>query len=190
MLILTSFNRQMMECGILCVRSVERYLTKHPQIHFAVEATPENFDRHPSWFKVRAILKHLPDHDFVLCLDADTLMVGTENVRDMIEDKTLNIARDQNGPNNGVAAWKNCPESFYALETMERSFPKWKSHPWHEQHQLMEMESELQIGYRPKHIWNAYDEDVNSETLIRHWPGISASDRVPLMLQAYQKLIA
>jgi hypothetical protein len=189
MLILTATNRAMMECAFLCIRSVERYLTKYPQFHFAVEAIPEEYARPASWYKVPSILKHLPAHDFVLWLDADSMIVGDANLRDLLQDKTINLARDHHGPNNGIAAWKNCPEAFYALERMNREYEKWKEGPWFEQHVLMEMEGELQIGYQPKHIFNAYEEDANSETIIRHWPGMLPHDRVPLMLQAYQKLI-
>lgn len=190
MLILTGFNRAMMDCGILAVRSIERYLTKHPQFHFAVESIPEDFDRQPSWFKVNALLKHLPDHDFCLWVDADCIMVGEGNLRDLLGDTSLNIARDKFGPNHGVAAWRNCPESFYALERMKREYDKYREHQWFEQASLMDMEAELKITYQPKHIWNAYQEDVNSETIIQHWPGMLNSDRWPLMFQAYQKLIS
>lgn len=190
MLILTAFNRQMMECGVLCVRSIERYLTKHPQFHFAFEAIPEEYARPASWFKVPAILKHLPAHDFVLWVDADCILSGDGNLRDMLGDSTLNIARDHHGPNNGVAAWKNCPEAFYVLETVNRSYDKWIDAPWYEQHQIMEMEGQIQVTYQPKHIFNAYPEDTNSETIIRHWPGMLPSDRWPLMFEAYRKLIS
>lgn len=179
-----------MECGILAVRSIERYLTKYPQFHFAVESIPEEYGRPASWHKVESLLKHLPDHDYVLWMDADAMVIGNGNLRDLLGDTSLNIARDHHGPNHGVAAWKNCPESFYALERMKREYEKFKDHPWYEQSSLMEMESELKITYQPKHIFNAYQEDANSETIIRHWPGMLPHDRVPLMHQAYQKLIA
>lgn len=190
MLILTGFNSSMLSCGTLCVRSIERYLTRHREFHFTVEAIPEDYDRPPSWHKVQSLLKHLPDHDFVLWTDADTIMMGNLNLRSILEDKTLNIARDKYGVNHGVAAWKNCPEAFWALETMNRGFESHSDHPWFEQSVLMEIESQIQIGYQPKHIWNAYPDDLHKDTQILHFPGISNRDRLPLMQQAYNKLIA
>jgi hypothetical protein len=190
MLILTGFNRSMMECGTYCVRSVERYITKYPKYHFAVEAIPEGFTRAASWYKVNAILKHLKDHDFVLWLDADSLIVGVEDIGKMLGDKTLNIARDKHGVNHGIAAWKNCPEAFWALETMNRAYDKWQDGIWHEQHALMELEGQMNICYQPKVKFNAYPEDIDSTTQILHFPGMLPHDRLPLMEQAYHKLIA
>jgi hypothetical protein len=182
MLFLTCTNRAMMECAFYNIRSVERYLTKYPKYHFAVEAIPEGYDRPASWFKVQALLKHLPDHDYVLWLDADAMVVGKEDIGAMIKDATLNIARDRFGLNNGVAAWKNCAESVWALETMNRSFDRWKEGEWFEQHQLMELEPQLSIHWQEKRVFNAYyGEDVCDETMIIHWPGKLPHDRLPLM---------
>lgn len=190
MLILTGFNSAMAKCASYCIRSVERYLVKHPQYHFAVEVIPEDYDRPASWHKVVSILKHLPDHDFVLWMDADSLLVGNQDLRSLLEDKTLNIARDVNGVNHGVAAWKNCTESLWALETMNRGFEGKQDHPWFEQSILMEIEGQLNIHYQDKARFNAYPSDKNETTQILHFPGMLPHDRLPLMAQAYQKLIA
>lgn len=190
MLILTGFNSAMAKCASYCIRSVERYLVKHPQYHFAVEVIPEDYARPASWHKVVSILKHLPDHDFVLWMDADSLLVGNQDLRSLLEDKTLNIARDVNGVNHGVAAWKNCTESLWALETMHRGYEEKKKHPWFEQSVLMEIENKLEIHYQEKTVFNAYPEDQTDRTQILHFPGVTPRDREPLMHRAYQKLIA
>jgi hypothetical protein len=190
MLILTGFNSKLAACGSYCIRSVERYLTKYPKYHFAVEIIPEGYERPASWYKVAAILKHLPHHDFVLWLDADSQIVGDADIGAMLKDKTLNIARDKNGLNHGIAAWKNCPESFWALETMNRGYEGKEDHPWQEQSVLMEIESKIQIHYQDKVKFNAYPEDVTSESQILHFPGMLPHDRLPMMAKAYEKLIA
>jgi hypothetical protein len=189
MLFLTGFDHKMAACGSYCIRSVERYLTKYPKYHFAVEIIPEGFTRPASWYKVNAILKHLPDHDYVLWLDADAMVVGKEDIGAMLKDATLNIARDQHGVNHGIAAWKNCPEAFWALETMNRGYEGKESHPWFEQSVLMEIEGQMNIHYQDKVKFNAYPQDQNDTTQILHLPGLLPHDRLPIMAQAYQKLL-
>lgn len=189
MLILTGWNSKMAECGVLCVRSIERYLAKFPNFHFAFEPIPEDYERPASWHKVQSILKHLPDHDFVLWIDSDCLVVGSENIRGMLKDATLNIAMDHNGSNHGVAAWKNCKEAFWALETMDRGYKKWKDGPWFEQHVLHEIEGEIDVAYQTKSVFNAYyGVDVTDATQIIHWPGMSPKDRLPLMAEVFSEL--
>lgn len=190
MLILTGFDAKMAACGVYCVRSVERYITKYPQFHFAVEIIPEGFERPASWYKCNAILKHLQAHDFVLWVDADSLIIGKENLRDMLADTTLNIARDHHGVNHGIAAWKNCPEAIWALETMNRGFEGKEDHPWFEQSILMEIEGKMNIHYQDKVKFNAYPQDRNETTQILHFPGMLPHDRLPIMAAEYQKLIA
>jgi hypothetical protein len=191
MLFLTCTNRAMMECAFYNIRSVERYLTKYPKYHFAVEAIPEGYDRPASWFKVQALLKHLPDHDFVFLLDADSLIIGKEDLGAILKDSTLNIARDVHGINHGIAAWKNCPEAFWALETMHRGYEGKENHPWFEQSVLMEIEDQMNIHYQTKEVFNAYHGlDVSAKTQIVHLPGILNHDRLPIMAEYYHKLAA
>jgi hypothetical protein len=191
MLIVTAFNRSAMECGIMCVRSIERYLARHPQYHLAVEAIPEDYERHPSWFKVEVLLKHIDDHDFVLWMDADSLLIGRQDIRNLLADTTVNLAKDKNGLNAGIMAWKNCSESMYALERMRREYEQWKDGPWFEQHVLMEMEGHIGMHFQDKRIWNAYyGEDVCDQTLIVHWPGMSMRDRLPQMQREFLRTAA
>lgn len=188
MLILTLFDRAMMECGIVCVRSIERYLSTYPEFHFAVDAIPENYGRHPSWHKVESLQKHLPDHDFVLCLDADSLIIGKQNLRTILKDCTLNIAEDENGANNGIAAWKNCDESFDVLERMHRSHDRQRGKPWFEQHTLHELIDTMDVHYQDKKVFNAYPSDRDATTQILHYPGMTPRDRLPLMQRELNRL--
>lgn len=172
MLILTAFNSAFSEIGSLCVQSLMRYCREHPEYRFVSCLIPDNYSRPPSWYKLELLKKHLPDHDFVLWIDSDALIVGSNDIKSLIKDATLNISEDKNGINCGVMAWKNCPESFKAIERMESMHEEHRDHPWFEQSALMTFVDELDVNLVPKHIFNAYQYDVCSETQILHFPGM------------------
>ena len=179
--IITAYNESFAEIGDLCADSIERYQKLHPDIEIAVLPIARDYEREPSWFKVRAILRALQDTDCVLWIDADAMIVGTEDFRPQITNATLNICRDENGINCGVMAWQNCTEARESLERMEASY---RVHPWFEQSALMEFVDTINVHYLPKRMFNAYPGERTPETLICHWPGMPQADRLLAMKSA------
>lgn len=186
MLILTAFNSQYSEIGSLCVESLMRYCRERPEYRFVSHMIPDNYERPASWWKVGAIRRHLPDHDFVLWIDCDAMLVGDGDLMTLIDhDATINIARDENGWNNGVTCWRRCDEAFETLDHLEAGYEKHKDGPWFEQHVLMELEGKITVFEQPKTIWNAYPEeirggDLTEQTAIIHFPGMG-DDRLAAM---------
>lgn len=181
MLILTAFNSAYTEMGSLCVQSIARYCKLHPKARFVSQLIPDDYARPASWFKVGAIRRHLPDHDFVLWIDCDALIIGKQDITQILSPVTLNISKDKNGMNHGVATWRNCPESLAALDRMESLSAEFLNHPWWEQAALMTFIDEISVCYQPKEVFNAYPEDACEATQILHFPGMTNEERIPLM---------
>lgn len=170
LLLLTAFNEAFEEIGGLAARSMRSYRERVPWL-WVTEMTLRTNGRPPSWGKLEHIRHFLPHYDYVQWLDADALILGQQDLRDLLKPATLNIAKDANGINCGVMAWRNCPEAFAALDRMEKAYERFKDHPWFEQAALMEFVDELDVHYQEKRVYNAYQHDFCAETLIRHWPG-------------------
>lgn len=181
MLFLTAYNTAFQVLGELCERSIRHHISKTGKHHLVSERIPSDYDRPASWYKVGAILRHLPDHDYVFWIDADALLVGDFDLRSWLSPVPLNIAYDENGPNNGVAAWKNCKQSAAVLKLIDKLYPIYKEHPWFEQAVLHDIIDFLDHSVQPKEIFNAYPADMTKDSQIIHLPGMSIEERLPIM---------
>ncbi len=194
LLIATASNNAVRDWRDLCAESMERYCESHQDVQCASLSIPEDYERAPGWFKIGVIVEFLPKFDYVLTLDPDTLIVGNRDFAEIIQPSTLNIAKDGNGINCGVMAWRNCSAAFDALNRLEALYPEFKGHIWNEQAALMTFVDELDVFYQPKSIWNAYPHfqpDVTDETMIVHWPGgPPGQERARLMRKFQQKQAA
>lgn len=188
MLILTAYNKEFAEIGDLCVRSIARYCATRPWMRFQSRIIPDDYPRQPSWFKVGLIRDELPYTDYILWIDADALIIGEADFRQLIKEATLNITKDQNGINNGVAAWRNCPEAYTVLNRIEGMYSTFKDHPWFEQAPLMEFVDELDVHYHDKEVLNAYQSDVSTRSQILHLPGTPNNERLKIMRKTLKKL--
>lgn len=188
MLFLTAYNSAFSELGDLCVRSIERNIKLVGRHHLVMEKIPDDFPRKASWYKLDAIRKHLADHDYVFWVDADSMVIGDLDLRAFIENAPLNIAVDCNGVNHGVAAWKNCPEAFCALDLMDKMYPIYKDGKWFEQHALHDIIPILDHHVWEKAVMNAYPEDCVEDTQILHLPGMRNAERLPLMQAEARRL--
>jgi hypothetical protein len=168
--ILTAFNEAFREIGDIAAKSMRAYAEPRGYDFRCYTIGPE-WERKPSWAKVPLILRNLPDYDYVQWIDADAVVTGEQDLSDILQPATLNIARDLNGINCGVMAWRNCEQSLHALRYIDHCYPRYADHPWFEQAALMSFVDELEVCYQPKPLYNAYAEDFGEGTLIRHWPG-------------------
>lgn len=189
-ILVTASDAALKPCRDICEQTLRRYCWVPGRTAFYfVRDIPDDYPAHPSWYKVGLIKRFLPAADYVLWLDADAMIVGDTDLARIIQPVTLNIARDNNGINCGVMAWKNCDQSFKVLEQLECLRPKFARHYWAEQAALMTFVDEIEVHYQPKHIWNAYPYrytrevggDETEATIIAHYPALSVAERVMLM---------
>lgn len=184
-IILTAWDEAFSRIGKMSVDSTEKYCIRTGMVHREA-VIPEDYDRHPSWFKVDLILEYLPKADYILWMDADTLLIDSRDIRDIIEDVPLNIARDANGENCGVMAWKNCEESLVKLHQINDAYEEFKDHKWWEQGIVQRLIRETPKCnqwwfHQPKQVWNAYTDELCPETRIIHYPGFSVYEKTKLM---------
>lgn len=170
-LLLTAYNSAMADLGDLCACSMQAYASRHADVDFREMVISDTYPRPASWSKVAHIRRELGRYDVVQWLDADSMIVGEQALEQLLVPATLNIARDANGINCGVMAWRACQEATEALTRMEAAYERFADHPWFEQAALMEFVDRLDVAYQPKHLYNAYEGDFCGDTLIRHWPG-------------------
>lgn len=187
MILLTAHNAEYKECGDICVKSMQSYCSTHAGCDYVRMRIPDTFKRPPSWFKVGAILSALPFTDYVLWIDADAMIVGEQDFRRLVKPVTLNIARDDNGINNGVAAWKNCQQSFCVLREIDQ-MEEFFEHQWWEQAALSSIIQRVSVFEQPKKQWNAYKEDVCDSSQVVHFPGMPIDERLSNMVEFSSKL--
>lgn len=151
-----------------------------------------NYSRHPSWFKVRGLIEHLPHHEYLLWMDADSMMVQPTALWHGHLDNShpAFLAKDANGWNCGIMAWRRCPEAFEWLWKIYDSFDKFRDHPWFEQAAFHTMAEAIKPKELPKVIFNAYVNDRNSDSAILHWPSMPFSARLAAMTKELELLKA
>lgn len=157
-----------------------------PNEHLCLEV-PEKYPKHPSWFKIRALLTHLPLHDRVLWMDSDSMFVRKDHWQwtheQFMDSKApVSLCRDYNGFNCGIMMWKSCPKSFELLWKIYDSYETFKDHPWFEQGALHTMIESFSPRELPKR-WNQYEHELTDESLILHLPAKPYAHRLKVMGQ-------
>lgn len=179
--LLTGIQRQSV---LLCGFAANEYL------HLTI---PKSYPKNPSWFRIRALLDHLPNHDLVLWLDSDAMLL-----RSIYQDKgflfpnghAVYVARDFNGFNLGVSCWRNTPQTRELLWRIYDAHDKFREHPWHEQGAFHCFVESVGVRVMPKHLFNAYPEDKTPESYILHLPNRTMAERQLIMGEELTKLKA
>lgn len=188
--IITAFNAQYQEMGELCFKSILRHAKLYGH-SAAAHLIPNDWPREASWAKIGFIRQHLKTSTCVLWIDADAMIVSNTDLATILQPQTLNIAKDHNGINCGVMAWWSNLESFMALKRIESNYTE---NPWFEQKALMAFVDQLDVYYQAKWLFNAYPvereapADIDVNTIITHWPGMTVEERLPLMREAWEKM--
>lgn len=151
-----------------------------------VERIPQGYEKHPSWFRIRALLDHLPNHDMVLWLDSDAMLLRP--LPAFPGKHMLYVARDFNGLNHGVACYRNTPKTREFLWRVYDSHWRFRSHPWHEQGAIHTIAEQYDIHYMEKDVFNCYMPERTSRTSILHLPAKSFDDRLSIMTGELLKL--
>jgi len=205
--VVTAYNDKHAELLDITRSIYQSYCNKH-NFKF-IEYQINNFDRPPSWFKIKAILNLFKnsDNDYALWCDADTMILNLEyDISKIINtEKDFYVSRDNLGINCGVFLMKNTPFIYHLLQTIDNLYPRYhNAHPlcgiW-EQAAVWEL---CAINYQnilskiqliPQYILNAYDPankplekngHVNKDTFILHVPNTSYNDRKNILLRYRQ----
>ena len=193
-LIVTAGNRFVKRCQTICAESIRRYCARYTEIRFTIETLPDGAAATTTWSKVELWLQLLPFCDYLITIDADAIIIGVQDFRELIQPHALNISVDCNGINGGSAAYRNCTETIDFLKQVQSMRDKYYGHPWGAQAAMQSIIDKLDVFYQPKHIWNAYAPEVDGihdetpETLVVHYPGMSPDQPAPFMLDRLNSL--
>lgn len=187
MYIVTAFNKAFQRLGDNCCESLRRHCARHTEDRWQHYHIPAEFPYPASFYKLNVIMDALSESPQVLWIDADAMVVGKRAMSEIVANTTLNISKDDNGPNCGVMAWTQCAESFQALDRLMNLRDQFKDHQWWEQAALQTFIDELAVNYVEKRIFNAYQEDRDGETQILHIPGLHIHERTMILEEALAK---
>jgi hypothetical protein len=158
-----------------------------PERHIVVPIR-EDYERPASWFKIQALIHHLPNHKAVLWVDADALLLRKlPSYYAPKGDRFVELCKDANGWNCGVMLWVNTPKAFEFLWRIYDSYDTFRHHPWFEQASFQTMAEAIAPHELTKH-WNCYEGDKIHEPYILHFPAKSFEDRLSLMTRELLKL--
>lgn len=174
---------------------VHKYANRH-NLGFNFVKIPDDYERPFSWFKIEVLMYELMYEDYVLWLDADTLIINQEfDINSILEiDKLLYVAEDINGMNCGVMMWKGCTASIDFLKQVWTK-TEYLNHIWWEQAAIHELvkdnygDIKSRIKYMPQNIWNAYDYttlglpgtqpgQADRSSFVMHFPAMSVTRRI------------
>ncbi len=189
MTVLTSYTRDQAQLATIQKQSCI-LCGIEPERHIAIEIPDYYTDKHPSWFRIRALLDHLPNHDQILWMDTDAMMLRPMDYRPFKDGSMMHVCKDQNGINHGVVCYANSDKAREFLWKVYDQHWRFRAHPWHEQAAVHILAEQYPITYLPKSIYNAYEKEVTSETCILHLPSKSFDYRLKVMQRELLKLQA
>lgn len=159
--------------------------------------------RHPVWDKVYFTHQILPNYDYVLYLDADTLLTNPDiKIEDFIAlhpDKDLLISDDCHGLNVGVFIIKNTKWSLDYLEQVW-NIERWINGILGEQIAMREIlgYNSTNVVYVEQKLFNAYKYEIydkvfpsgqwNEKSFLLHLPGYPNDKRVTLFTKVLNNL--
>jgi hypothetical protein len=163
----------------LALPTLERYAARHGWQLYT--APPHRYERPLSWLKLPAITEALEDHDEVLWLDADVIIVdGSLDLADAVPSRhwqalVAHHTGDGEVPNCGV--WYLRPPMLPVLERLW-DMTVYLHHGWWEQAALLEL-----LGYRPDvrpvHLDDPTVLYAATRWLDLEWNSHESSDRHP-----------
>jgi hypothetical protein len=175
--VLTAYNDDIAEMGRLAEQNHRRYCLCHGY-SFVCETSGFDTSRKPPWSKILFLRKHLPRFDWMLWLDADTLIMNpaTPLHSFLADDVDLIISEDWNGINAGVFFMRHTP---WSLDFLQRIWNQtdFNNHGWLEQaamrHLLSISASDRQhVRVVPHTQFNTYLPDYREGDFLLHFAGI------------------
>lgn len=140
------------------IRSKKSYCQKQKYDYHDDEDVYDKSRPH-AWSKVNLILRYIDQYDFIMWIDADTLIMNPdirieERIKDMMtEDIDISLVSDHTGPNTGI---------------MLIRCTKWAKNFWktlYDQHQFINVRTWEQAAFR--HMLNT--NMLNSQQHIKVW---------------------
>lgn len=182
--VLTAYDAEFSAIGRLAEQSHRRYCRRHGYA-FACETTGFDASRKPHWSKILFLRKHLPQFDWLVWLDADTLIMNPAIPAHsfLADDVDLIISEDWKGINTGVMFIRNTP---WSLGFLDRIWDQtgFFDHGWAEQAALRHLLSISAVDRQhvrvvPHTQFNTYPPDYRQGDFLLHFSGLP--DRLSLM---------
>lgn len=182
--VLTAYNADVSEMGQLAEQNHRRYCLRHGY-SFVCETSGFDTSRKPPWSKILFLLKHMSRFDWVLWLDADTLIMNPAIPLQsfLADDADMIISEDWNGINAGVFFLRNTPWSIDFLERIWNQ-TDFLDHGWQEQAAMRHLLSISALDRRhvclvPHTRFNTYLPEYRQGDFLLHFAGIP--DRLTFM---------
>lgn len=152
---------------------------------FFDEETDVDYTRPLAWSKINIIKKHLPDYDYVLWVDGDTLLMNNnikiENIiKDFSNKKDITVAQDWTMINTGVILLKNTTWTMNFLNLIYEqveflNHPNWEQTAFIHLLENNSLDSKNHINVLPLHFQNKINSYWFSycfnDCFILHFPG-------------------
>lgn len=141
--IVTLFTEEIADYGKIGAANKQAYARRHGYDCFVYR---ERLDvsRHPTWSKLAAIKRHLPDYDWVFWTDANSLVMNAERALKSIiaghQDKDMILTWEVGSSPVNAGQWlvRNTEWSAGVLSAIgDVGFPNWRAN-WFEQGALVE----------------------------------------------------
>ena len=174
--------------------SFRRFAKKHGYV-LDLHTDVVDPSRPPAWSKVALIRRLLDQHELVLWLDADTVVMRSDRdiAEELPDDRFMAMVEHTVGgkanPNTGVMVIRSGEEARRFFDEVWES-TQYLNHRWWEQAAVMHL-----LGYDPDtgeraresewhdrihwlgKEWNSIRDDPAPQPRIRHWPGFTVTRR-------------
>jgi hypothetical protein len=177
---------------------VHRYAVRHGYQVVHRDRTPDLHGRPVPWAKLPLIVELLEDHDLVVWLDADVVVVddGDDIARDARGRRPVHAVAHRVGrvhvPNSGVLVVRRSPSARHLLEhAWHRS--EWIHHRWWENAALIDVlggdgdrglvtsrqrrRASRRVGWLPRR-WNSLSVDGDPDPAFVHFAGLPFEERL------------
>mmetsp|Transcript_30806 Transcript_30806/g.73369 ORF Transcript_30806/g.73369 Transcript_30806/m.73369 type:complete len:237 (-) Transcript_30806:238-948(-) len=115
----TVFKIKLREIRHLVAENHRLYASLHGYTYFD-ESSLLDSSRPANWSKIKAVLKHLKDFEYIMWLDADAFVtnntIRVESFLPSVENKDIILTKDASGYNSGVWLVRSCSWSEHFLE--------------------------------------------------------------------------
>ncbi|SAK52065.1 galactosyl transferase GMA12/MNN10 domain protein [Caballeronia fortuita] len=113
------------EYGAIAERNLRRYCERHGYaLHLYRDVPPEAGESTSgNWVKPWVLLRHLPEHEWVLWIDADVLIADQSRpLEPLLAHRNRVIATDVSWQfNSGIMGFRNTPQNLDVLSEIDRS---------------------------------------------------------------------
>jgi hypothetical protein len=178
------------------------YCRKHGYAFEVRDTDPaDKRDRHPIWYKLKRLREILPDHDYVLQMDADAIFVdhqqSVESLVQRMEPEAVMLAGtdryseqivwNDNHVNTGVFVLRNHPTSFALLDYWWDHPGRWRN-GWPVEQGAFNNCVREHFSHAVTVIWYRHMNGFDG-TFIRHFAGHKYEEKLKFIAEEHGRLL-